>query len=1615
MKQNRIGWRRLLALLLAVCLLGGLTANVFAFDNVVASGTCGAEGDGSNLRWSMTADGVLTITGSGAMKDYFSMYDVPWNLTPYTDFFLKTVLLDDRITNIGSYAFYTARFGSKLTLPKSLVSIGQSAFRNCEFTGELILPDGLKEIDENAFDRSDLTGGLKLSKSLASIGDSAFQDALFDGELTFPSTLEYIGAYAFDNCYGLTGSLILPDGLKTLGEEAFDDNFDLSGTLRIPGTVKIIGDRAFENCYGLTKLILGDGIESIGSHAFDDCSSLTGTVQIPDSVAVIGDNAFYGTKNLTGVRLSSGLREIGAYAFSYSGISGVLNVPYGVEKIDSWAFNSCKNLTGLRLPASLRTIGSSAFSNCTNICGHLRLPDSLTEIGVYVFGNCKSLTGVTLSAGLEEIPESAFYDCSGLSGRVILGEKIRKIGGNAFRWCDNLREFCFLGDAPQYTYDMSLNSSRQAFPTDATLCYLADRNGWIGTKYNNVTNDTWCGYKLKTWDGRVTKPVDEDQLPEIPDTSGYENETTDRLTFRIYVPGSDPFDPPRGFRVEIDGVSYMSSQTASHIDEEICARKPKGYTGGIVISREGYHTYEMPAQQASLYTPVIMTPDKVTAPFAQTLLSPGSNLIYYGGGLIVYQTAPGADKQEPVRLFAQINWNGHGAGDVWLQQGETKLALRNGEWTSCALAETLVPGETVYLCARAADGAAVRTRTTVKVYAPVTASFQVNPGSVTVPTNGEQEELGLFEKMNLELDLSQAFQDTAIKFTIGRDGTFKGVLGVTLAQGSDVEEAYGKMKEAFAQLKNADNTEVNGQIANYFKRLREQEGYNAVARSSQVGIKGSIQVMGVFSGKFNDGVAGFTEIDAALVGSGSLSYKHQTFIALPFGAIPAYFKVALASKLQLMLKMVYDKELKQLEPQRIPLTFSTSLTIEAGPGWEGYFSGAAKGTGTLKFYGYVPIVKEDITATLAASFSFIGTLAGISGEWNICSTKEMAFWENRDFTWHEYTPGDDSLIGHSFKPDAVLRTMRFTAGQQNGGTLAQGISGYSVPCLTTLADGRLLAVWAADVPGRKLSDRGGIYYSVQNGDEWSAPRLVQANGKHGFSPVLQTVNGETWLLWQSYTQVWNKDTLTQDDYSMFAESTDVAAARFDSDGGVFTDASILNCAGYDYAPQLSLQNGAITAAWMNGGDVWTSACTNGAWAEPVQGTASWYETERKLPASWDAQTEAPAASARQCFSTDSYDAIVYTAEDENGVNQIYALWNDGYGWGEPFALTAVQSGSIGGFSAVIDEDEQIHILANVLTLGENGEYQSADLMLFEKALGADLTVSGADYVRRTLVPGKTVTLTAEVTNNGTKTVAGVHVSALDGSQLLTEADFGITLLPGQTKTAYLNYDLPESSALTGVTLRVVPQEGADADESDNTAQCAFQLVDLSVENVTSVVYGESTLLQAQIVNRGQKTSETTSVVFHLGTPEGEVLGTADLGAIEAGGLEQAELTLNRTLDDREMIYVEVPVQTDENLYGNNTNYGVVIVMPQQAQTSSVSESYADGTLTLQISLESVTTDVRAVAAAYDAEGRLLQTAALTGSGGSLTMELRTGVKPASWKLFLLDAETNQPICACVEG
>ena len=98
----------------------------------VASGTCGA--NGGNLTWSLDDAGTLTISGSGAMKDYSYEYVVtyaPWHSYRKS---IKKVVIQKGVTTIGEWAFYNQfREYSKLTsvsIPASVTAISPMAIIN---------------------------------------------------------------------------------------------------------------------------------------------------------------------------------------------------------------------------------------------------------------------------------------------------------------------------------------------------------------------------------------------------------------------------------------------------------------------------------------------------------------------------------------------------------------------------------------------------------------------------------------------------------------------------------------------------------------------------------------------------------------------------------------------------------------------------------------------------------------------------------------------------------------------------------------------------------------------------------------------------------------------------------------------------------------------------------------------------------------------------------------------------------------------------------------------------------------------------------------------------------------------------------------------------------------------------------------------------------------------------------------------------------------------------------------------------------------------------------------------------------------------------------------------
>ena len=154
---------------------------------------------GDYLYWNIT-DSTLTIFGTGAMYDY-ALKTSPWYTHKES---LKTLVLEEGMTSIGKYAFYSCNgFAGELIIPNSVTSIGYVAFNTCKFTGSLTIPNNVTSIGDYAFTSCNFRGSLTIGNSVTSIGRNAFSQCYFTGSLIIPNSVTYIGNEAF-NCYGLT-------------------------------------------------------------------------------------------------------------------------------------------------------------------------------------------------------------------------------------------------------------------------------------------------------------------------------------------------------------------------------------------------------------------------------------------------------------------------------------------------------------------------------------------------------------------------------------------------------------------------------------------------------------------------------------------------------------------------------------------------------------------------------------------------------------------------------------------------------------------------------------------------------------------------------------------------------------------------------------------------------------------------------------------------------------------------------------------------------------------------------------------------------------------------------------------------------------------------------------------------------------------------------------------------------------------------------------------------------------------------------------------------------------------------------------------------------------------
>ncbi|MGN0468229.1 MAG: leucine-rich repeat protein [Acutalibacteraceae bacterium] len=289
----------------------------------VKTGRCG-----KSATFDLYENGTLYIHGTGSIASACE-----WDDTDYGKSFTK-LIIDEGITEIGSYAFKNCRSLETAVLPESLKVIGDYAFAVNDYysSGEYIgtnisalksvnLGPNVETIGNGAFEKCVSLEKLELPASLKEIGCSAFSGVGFDS-ITIPKSVESVRENAFSSYYdeqsGKTygiKEITLEQGFKNISYGMFENS--LIESIVVPDSVTSIGNYAFTNCAELTSVTLPQTITQIGENAFANCEKLS-NINIPDSVTRIDEDAFANCKRLDNVVINNKDVYIGYNAFSNS-------------------------------------------------------------------------------------------------------------------------------------------------------------------------------------------------------------------------------------------------------------------------------------------------------------------------------------------------------------------------------------------------------------------------------------------------------------------------------------------------------------------------------------------------------------------------------------------------------------------------------------------------------------------------------------------------------------------------------------------------------------------------------------------------------------------------------------------------------------------------------------------------------------------------------------------------------------------------------------------------------------------------------------------------------------------------------------------------------------------------------------------------------------------------------------------------------------------------------------------------------------------------------------------------------------------------------------------------
>ena len=343
MRSNKA--HRLLALLLAFVMTFSLLPTVtWAADN-----DCSAAGDGS-VTWKYDADAkTLTISGTGAMKDYASVNVTPWNSYKAKT---KTIIIGEGVTRVGNSAFASHTALTSVSLPATLESIGQKAFMATRNLAAIDIPAKVSTIETGVF-----MGCPGKTFNFSEDENTVLQKILKDFEIgTVPNATTKAKIMCNVTSESAGSELAVPKIIKA----------NTDGTVR----AAFYGKDARVEVYvtGKSGTDTGAVTSKLNDTTFKDTSTNTTavdtarTVVVGEGVTELCDQCFSGYKQLESVTLPSTMKRLNSSAFSSCSKLATINLPAGLEEIGDSCFSVSTALTKVTIPASIRKIGKDAFA-----------------------------------------------------------------------------------------------------------------------------------------------------------------------------------------------------------------------------------------------------------------------------------------------------------------------------------------------------------------------------------------------------------------------------------------------------------------------------------------------------------------------------------------------------------------------------------------------------------------------------------------------------------------------------------------------------------------------------------------------------------------------------------------------------------------------------------------------------------------------------------------------------------------------------------------------------------------------------------------------------------------------------------------------------------------------------------------------------------------------------------------------------------------------------------------------------------------------------------------------------------------------------------------------------